>query len=144
MQKKNNNPVPGLVVYITISLMFLLFIAGMKIHRAAPISGEIFVCIGALCLLLPRLLLELAYVALRKRRRWKTDRRIIRQAKAAGVWDNLNALGGKALEIKAWEAYKIKRKSGETDACLRMRCKNVADRAADKLKMAEKQEGRAE
>lgn len=74
-------------------------------------------------------------------RRRKIKRRIIRQAKAAGIWDNLNALGGRALELKAWEAYRIKRKSGETDACLRIRCKNVADRAADKLEMATEKGG---
>lgn len=143
-KKGNNDTVPLLVVYITLSLMFLLFIAGMKIHRAAPITGEIFVCIGALCLLLPRLLLELAYVALRKRRRWKIDRRIIRQAKAAGIWDNVNVLAHRALELKAWEAYRIKRESGETDASLRRRCQNVVDRAADKLEMATEKGGAVE
>lgn len=57
-------------------------------------------------------------VKLRKRKR---DRRIIRQAKAAGAWDLPWKLGGRALELKA-EGYKIKRKPGETDACLRIRC----------------------
>lgn len=62
-----------------------------------------------------------------KLRKRKTNRRIIRQAKAAGVWDKPKALGGKALELKAWKDYKIKRKPGETDACLRLRCMNAAD-----------------
>ena len=57
-------------------------------------------------------------------RRRKRDRRIIRQAKAVGVWDKPQALGGRALELKAWQDFKIKRKPGETDACLRRRCMN--------------------
>ena len=62
-------------------------------------------------------------VKLRKRKR---DRRIIRQAKAAGAWDLPWKLGGRALELKA-EGYKIKRKPGETDACLRIRCMAAYD-----------------
>lgn len=65
-----------------------------------------------------------ALVKLRKRKR---DRRVIRQAEAAGVWDRVYALGGRALELKAWKDYRIKRKPRETDACLRLRCMNVSD-----------------
>ena len=57
----------------------------------------------------------------RRYRRRKIDRRIIRQAKAAGVWDRPSVLGGRALELKVWEDFKIKRQKGETDAELRRR-----------------------
>jgi hypothetical protein len=56
---------------------------------------------------------------LAKRRKRKRDQRIIQQAKAAKVWDKPAVLGGRALELKAWKDYKIKREPGETDACLR-------------------------
>lgn len=62
------------------------------------------------------------------RRRRLVDRRIVEQAKALGVWDkNPIVLGGRALEIKAWERFKIKREPGEPDAHLRLRCMNAAD-----------------
>ena len=54
-------------------------------------------------------------------RRRKRDRRIIEQAKAEGVWDNPLCLGGRALELKAWQDFKIKREPGETDIHLRFR-----------------------
>ena len=52
----------------------------------------------------------------------KKDRRVIKQAKAAGVWDKPQCLGGRALELKAWKEYKIKREPGEKDENLRSRC----------------------
>ena len=61
-------------------------------------------------------------------RRRKVDRRIIRQAKALGVWDmRPTPLGGRALELKAWEDFKLRRLPGETDAQLRRRCMAKAD-----------------
>ena len=60
-------------------------------------------------------------------RRRKVDNRIVRQVKAAGIWDKPQVLGGRALEIKAWEDFKIKRELGETDAQLRRRCTAKAD-----------------
>lgn len=60
-------------------------------------------------------------------RRRKVDRRIIRQAKAAGVWNKRpTPLGGRALELKAWE-YGLERLPGETDAELRRRCMAKVD-----------------
>lgn len=53
--------------------------------------------------------------------RREVDARIIAQAKEWGLWDKPRLLGGRALELKAWEAYKIKRAPGETDAHLRSR-----------------------
>lgn len=62
------------------------------------------------------------------RRRRKADARIIAQAKEAGVWDKHPiVLGGRALELKAWQDFKIKREPGEPDAHLRRRCMAVAD-----------------
>lgn len=64
----------------------------------------------------------------KKRRQKKKDRRIIRQAKAIGVWDKKPiVLGGRALELKAWKLRRIKRKPGETDRELRARL-NAADK----------------
>ena len=61
-------------------------------------------------------------------RRRKVDKRIIRQAKAAGVWNKRpTPLGGRALELKAWEDFRIKRLPGETDYQLRNRCMAAAD-----------------
>lgn len=69
------------------------------------------------------------FVCIRRRlRRKKNDRRIIRQAKATGAWDkNPTPLGGRALELKAWEDFKLKRRPGESDVSLRCRCMNAAD-----------------
>lgn len=54
-------------------------------------------------------------------RKLKVNRRIIRQAKAAGVWGNLDTLGGQALTLYAWNHWAIDREEGETDAQLRRR-----------------------
>lgn len=66
---------------------------------------------------------------IRKLKRWhrrrKNDARIIRQAKAVGVW-NTNA-GGRALELYAKECG-VNRYPGETDAHLRQRIKAEAER----------------
>lgn len=66
------------------------------------------------------------FLKLRNRNRLrKLDRRIIKQAKAVGVWDEPKALGGRALELYAKEKHGIKREPGETDASLRRRCMEV-------------------
>lgn len=65
-------------------------------------------------------------------RRHKTDRRIIRQAKALDVWDKKPiVLGGRALELKAWQDFKLKREPGETDAKLRLRYMKAAEELAN-------------
>lgn len=77
-------------------------------------------------------------------RRRKVDRRIIRQAKAIGAWDKRpTTLGGRALELKAWEDFKIKRKPEETDAQLRRRCMAAADKKyANKTRQGGSNDGR--
>lgn len=57
-------------------------------------------------------------------RRRKIDRRIIRQAKALGIWGEPKALGGRALELYA-KKIGLKREPGEIDAELRRRCMEV-------------------
>ena len=64
----------------------------------------------------------------RRYHRRKVDARIIKQAKELGVWDYVPiVLRGRALELKAWEDFNIKREPGETDAQLRRRCMAAAD-----------------
>ena len=58
----------------------------------------------------------------------KVNRRIKRQAKAMGVWDKPQSLGGRMLELYAWGHFQIERKDGETDAQLRRRCIRMADK----------------
>lgn len=50
------------------------------------------------------------------------QRRIRAQAKALGIWAYPPALGGKALTMSARENFRVRRRFGETDAELRMRC----------------------
>ena len=59
---------------------------------------------------------------------WKhkreVNRRIIRQAKALGVWGDIDKMGGRVLELYARKHWAIYREEGETDAHLRMRIKS--------------------
>lgn len=72
-------------------------------------------------------------------RRRKIDRRVIEQAKALEVWDKKPiVLGGRALELKAWEEYRIKRKAGESDPHLRRRCMVAEHRTAESKGETEK------
>ena len=66
----------------------------------------------------------LAKMNLQYRRR-KVYRRIKKQMKAAGTWNAPQALGGRALEILAWERCGLRRQPGETDKNLRNRCVDV-------------------
>lgn len=62
--------------------------------------------------------LKIIPVLFRKR---EVNRRIIRQAKAAGVWGDIEKMGGKALELYARKVWGIYREVDETDAHLRFR-----------------------
>ncbi len=55
------------------------------------------------------------------RRKREVNSRIIRQAKAAGVWGDIDKMGGKALELYARKLWGIYREEGETDEHLRLR-----------------------
>lgn len=71
----------------------------------------------------------------RWRHRRKADARIIAQAKGAGVWDKKPiVLGGRALELRAWQDYQIKREPGEPDAHLRRRYMARYDAFVDMVK----------
>lgn len=76
----------------------------------------------------------------RRLRAYKVARRIIRQAEAAGVWDSPQLLGGRALELKAWIDYKIKRKPDETDYHLRNRYLAAANKEYEKKQRGAKNE----
>ena len=58
---------------------------------------------------------------LESRRKRKVNSRIIKHAKAAGVWGDIEKMGGKALELYAWKVWFICREEGETDEHLRLR-----------------------
>lgn len=93
-------------------------------------GAEIFLCLILANVLLFAIIAPLLYLKdyiKRRNRRRKVDARIIAQAKAAGVWDKPYILGGRALELKAWEDFRIKRRAGESDVELRRRCMNAAD-----------------
>lgn len=99
----------------------------MSIGKILLVVVIVGVCVG-LAELIAYGVKVLVLGLLAKSRKRKRDRRVIRQAKEAGVWGKPDVLGGRALELRAWQDYKIKRKPGETDACLRIRCMNAADR----------------
>lgn len=92
----------------------------INMHWALVLSSLLWVSWGLF------LLTVLLYLTIRTLRLWyrrlKVDRRVIRQAKAAGVWGNPRALGGRALELYAWKKHRLKRKPGELDKDLRLRC----------------------
>ena len=78
------------------------------------------------------LVADMAFIWILRLKQWRhrraADRRIVAQAKAAEVWEKRPiVLGGRALELKAWEDFKIKREPGEPDAHLRRRCMAAAD-----------------
>lgn len=105
-------------------LLGFLWIPGLWCILTALLGG-IFIAVTCMC--------TGALATLGKLKRWnrkrKIDRRTIETAKAIGVWDKPQWLGGRALELKAWKEYKIKREPGETDAELRRRCMTAADNA---------------
>ena len=98
-------------------ILIVLRGAGLiNMHWALVLSSIVWLSWG---LFLLTILLELIARWCRRR---KVDRRVIRQAKAAGVWNNPKALGGRALELYARKKHRLKRKLGESDKGLRVRC----------------------
>lgn len=55
-------------------------------------------------------------------RQRKIDRRVRTKMDQLGLWAMPQVLGGRALDIYAWDQLRIKRKPGEGDADLRHRC----------------------
>lgn len=108
-------------------LLICLKIAGVVTMSWVPVlSGLVWLtwgvyCFGGLALAVVKMITELK----RWNRRRKADARIIRQAKAAGVWNT--KAGGRALELYAKECG-VKKFPGETDAHLRQRIKEAAEK----------------
>lgn len=132
---KNNGLMGCWLLYAALSGLLWLILIGLKAFGMVSM-GWIAVILGGFWILPLLLVISAALVFLlrlaarfkRWYRRRKVDRRIIRQAKAIGAWDKRpTPLGGRALELKAWEDFKIKRLPGETDAELRRRCMAAAD-----------------
>lgn len=104
-------------IFVFIGRLFELFV-GIVRNMLAVVLFCVCVYLLGLALLV---VIELAK---RRYRRYKMETRIIRQAKAMGVW-NTNA-GGLALELYAKE-HGLKRLAGESDAHLRQRIKEAAE-----------------
>lgn len=117
------------IVGVCCSLWGILICFEMGTEMTTPVFVVLSV-LACLPLLAHVLLVLVAYIAKLKHwhRRRKNDRRIIAQSKAIGVWDKKPiVLGGRALELKAWVDFKIKREPGEPDAHLRRRYMAAAD-----------------
>ena len=133
--KRNRNYTAVWVLWCALSGVLWLLLLGLKAAGAVRMNWPAAV-LGIIWI--PWLTMALfaaagsVLVTAARLKRWyrrrKVDRRIIRQAKAAGVWNKRpTPLGGRALELKAWEDFKIRRLPGETDAELRRRCMAKAD-----------------
>jgi len=133
--KRNRNYTAVWVLWCALSGVLWLLLLGLKAAGAVRMSWPA-AALGIIWI--PWLTMALfaaagsVLVTAARLKRWyrrrKVDRRIIRQAKAAGVWNKRpTPLGGRALELKAWEDFKIRRLPGETDAELRRRCMAKAD-----------------
>lgn len=133
--RKNRNYAAMWVLWSALSGVLWLLLLGLKAAGAvrmswpAAVLGIVWIPWLALTLFAAAGSVLVATVRLKRwHRRRKVERRIIRQAKAAGVWNKRpTSLGGRALELKAWEQFKIRRLPGETDAELRRRCMAKAD-----------------
>lgn len=132
---KNNGLMGCWLLYAALSGLLWLILIVLKALNMVSMSW-IAVLLGGFWIL-PLLMAASAALVFMLRlaarfKRWyrsrKVDRRIVRQAKAIGAWDKRpTPLGGRALELKAWQDFKIKKLPGETDAELRRRCMAAAD-----------------
>lgn len=130
MNKRNNKRGAALVLamadivialFLWCILLLLKAFGVIGMHWALVLSGIVWLSWGLFALTALSVAICRAVPKVKKKyRRWKTDRRIKRQVKAMGLWDAVNILGGRALELKA-EEYGIIRGVGETDAELRRR-----------------------
>lgn len=104
--------------------LIALKVAGITdMHWALVLTGFIWIAWAVMAIFALVAACKYGVKALKRwHRRRKNDRRIIRQAKAAGVWNNPTALGGRALELYAWKTHRLKRKPGESNKGLRLRC----------------------
>lgn len=130
MENDKNNGLMGCwLLYAALSGFLWLSLIVLKAFGMVRMSW-IAVLLGGFWLLPLLLVISVALILMARLiahfkhwyRRHKVDRRIIRQAKKTGAWNKRpTPLGGRALELKAWEDFKIKRQQGETDVELRTR-----------------------
>lgn len=115
-------------IFLWVLLIVLKAAGAVEMHWALVLSSIVW--IYWLLFAITAMVAGFVYL-IAKLKRWyrrqKVDARIVRQAKAAGVWGNPRALGGRALAIHAWEYYGLVRKPGETDKELRRRCFDKAE-----------------
>ena len=115
----------GVVVALTLWVALIAFkMAGIvTMQWALVLSGILWISWGMAAIVA---MFAGALRMIERMKRWqrrrKVDKRIKRQAQMLGMWDKPQAIGGRALEIYAWEWCGIKRQRGETDAELRRRC----------------------
>lgn len=135
MDEKDNRYIGAAILGMIVGVVLWVILICLKaagavtMHWALVLSGLVWLTwiMYACAALVAAIVHQIAKVK-RWRRQRKIDRRIITQAKGAGVWDKKPiVLGGRALELKAWQDFKIKREPGETDAHLRRRCMTAAD-----------------
>ena len=106
-------------------MRFITFFERVSDLALGFVRGAFFIMLLSICAYV-LLVVFASVITMVKRwyRRRKIDARIIRQAKAAGVW-NTNA-GGRALELYAMECG-VRKYAGESDAHLRLRIKEIAE-----------------
>lgn len=129
MEKEKDKSVKELLDFYTLLCVSLWVM--LLVLKVAGVLGMEWIDVGIALVVTPWIvcacvsLVGLIFYLFVKLKRWnrqrKADARIIRQAKAAGVWDKPKALGGRALELKAWQDFKIKRCPHEPDKLLRAR-----------------------
>lgn len=130
-KRETDSYMPVYILFTTVSGLLWL---GLIVLKALDVVSMDWIAVLLGVWWIPLLILALAAIMVtafyikRTVGKWKVDQRIIRQAKAAGVWNKRpTPLGGRALELKAKKDFKIKRQPGETDAQLRRRCMAKAD-----------------
>lgn len=148
-EDKKYRAAPAAYIYVALALWVLLIAlkgAGVvDLHWAVVLSGIVWISWGLLSIIavVAGIIFGVPFACMRLKelhRCRKRDRRIIRQAKALGVWEMPNTLGGRALELKARKEYRIKREPGETDAELRARYIYHGELCKRGLKMSAKDE----
>lgn len=139
-RKTENNLTLALIIDVCVALWLWLLLIVCKItgdvdmHWAIVLSGIVWITWLLMVLTCMIILLARLYGRMQRwRRRRKVERRIIAQAKAVGAWEKPMNLGGRALELKAWQDFKIKRFENERDAQLRHRCMREGERASGRV-----------
>lgn len=125
---------PLLIFDACVAAVLWLLLIGLRaagivcMHWAIVLSGIVWITWLLMGLTYTSAMLVRLYGRLQRwQHRRQRDRRIIAQAESLGVWERPICLGGRALELKAWKDFHIKRRTGERDAQLRRRCMYRAD-----------------